>query len=117
VFAWCCLDEDTAAARNSLRPQIASQIASGSLYTQLAPLGITSDIKALLELGGVQLLQKEMPDEWIDQLAIVGNPDECLHSIARFAEAGADSIVLFPQIDQTTQQLDAFARDVLPHLV
>ncbi len=116
VFAWCCLDEHTDAARNSLRPLIASQIASGSLYTQLAPLGITSDIEALLERGGVQLLQNEMPNEWIDQLAIVGNPDECLRSIARFAEAGADSIVLFPGIDQTMQQMDAFAREILPHL-
>jgi alkanesulfonate monooxygenase SsuD/methylene tetrahydromethanopterin reductase-like flavin-dependent oxidoreductase (luciferase family) len=74
-------------------------------------------IEALLKRGGVQLLQNEMPAEWIDQLAIVGNPDECLHSIARFAEAGADSIVLFPHIDQTMQQMDAFAREVLPHLL
>ena len=116
VFAWCCLDEDTGAARNSLRPMIASQLASGSLNASLAPLGITSEIEALLKRGGVQLLQDKMPDEWIDQLAIVGNPDECLRAITRLAEAGANSITLFPPIDQTMQQLDAFAQHVLPHL-
>jgi 5,10-methylenetetrahydromethanopterin reductase len=116
VFAWCCVHEDTSIARNSLRPVIASHLASGSLHAQIAPLGITSDIEALLKRGGIQLLQEEMPDEWIDQLAIVGNPDECLHAITRFAQAGSDSIVLVPRVDQAMQQMDAFARDVLPHL-
>lgn len=116
VFAWCCLDNDSVTARNSLRAEMAPQLASGSLQAQLAPLGINSEIAALLKRGGIPLLQEEMPDEWLDQLAIVGNADECLRAITRLAEAGANSIILVPRVDQTMQQLDAFARDVLPHL-
>ncbi len=116
VFAWCCVDDDSATAHKALRAEIAARLAVDGLHAQIAPLNIATEVADLVKRGGVQLLQDEMPDAWLDQLAIVGNPAECIHAITQLARAGADAIILFPPADQATQQLDAFAHHVLPHL-
>jgi alkanesulfonate monooxygenase SsuD/methylene tetrahydromethanopterin reductase-like flavin-dependent oxidoreductase (luciferase family) len=33
---------------------------------------------------------------WIDKLAIVGRPEECIEAIHRLVKAGADTVVLVP---------------------
>jgi alkanesulfonate monooxygenase SsuD/methylene tetrahydromethanopterin reductase-like flavin-dependent oxidoreductase (luciferase family) len=57
-----------------------------------------------------------MPDEWIDQLAVVGPPEACAASIGRLVEAGADSVVLVPLPDKDLDELDLFAGRLLPLL-
>ena len=57
--------------------------------------GIREELGSLLA-GGVDRLAAEMPDRWLDDLAVTGDPDECARQIRRLMDAGADSVALFP---------------------
>lgn len=96
VYMFSAVDTDGQAARQRLRPMIAALL-SHRLTDYVRPLGIEADINALLEKGGRERLEQEMPDAWIDQMAIVGTPDECAASIRRLMDAGANSVVLVPE--------------------
>ena len=96
VFAFACVDSPRAAARGRLRPKISRAMASGGIDQQLAPLGILPQVQEYLKPEAGVRLEAEMPDSWIDQLAITGAPEECERTIRRLVEAGADSVVLVP---------------------
>jgi alkanesulfonate monooxygenase SsuD/methylene tetrahydromethanopterin reductase-like flavin-dependent oxidoreductase (luciferase family) len=113
VFAYTCVDSDTASARQQLRPLIAKAAASGNIDAQIAPMGILSQVKALRESSGQSQLEAELPDEWIDQLAIVGSPEEWRAAINRLVEAGADTVVLVPLPDKGTDEVDVFSQHFL----
>jgi alkanesulfonate monooxygenase SsuD/methylene tetrahydromethanopterin reductase-like flavin-dependent oxidoreductase (luciferase family) len=110
VFAFTCVDSHTAAGRQQLRPLIASAIAADKIDSQIAPLGILPKVREFLANGGPQRLEAEMPDEWVDQLAIVGTPEECALAIGRLVDAGANTVVLVPLPDKSLDELDRFAR-------
>jgi 5,10-methylenetetrahydromethanopterin reductase len=56
-----------------------------------------------------------MPDQWVDDLAIAGDPDECAAKIQALLDAGSDSVALFPMpVDRTAEIVEMTARDVLP---
>jgi alkanesulfonate monooxygenase SsuD/methylene tetrahydromethanopterin reductase-like flavin-dependent oxidoreductase (luciferase family) len=112
VFAFTCVDSPPA-ARQQLRPLIASALASGKIDSHLAPLGIWPKVREFLENGGRQRLEAELPDEWIDQLAIAGTPEQCGQAIRRLVEAGADTVVLVPLPGKSLGELDVFARHLL----
>ena len=113
VYALCKVDRDSEAARRSLRPAVAEVLASGNVGAQISPLGIREELEEMTERGGVWVVEEEMPDEWLDQLAVVGDPDECKAAIDRFGEAGADAVVLVPSIDQPEKDLEDMARELL----
>ncbi|HEX3052953.1 MAG TPA: LLM class flavin-dependent oxidoreductase [Aggregatilineaceae bacterium] len=116
VYTFCEVDDDAQAARDRLRPLIAPIIASGGIHSQIAPLGIVPQVDALLAEGGAARLEAEMPDEWIDQLAVVGTPADCAAALQRMAEAGADSIVFIPPMEQPEQWISGAASRVLAAL-
>ena len=109
VFAFTCADSETTSARQQLRPLIASSIASGGIDGQLAPMGILPQVHEYLKDGGQECLEADMPDAWIDQLAIVGTPEEWDLAIRRLVEAGANTVVLVPLPDKGLDELDVFA--------
>ena len=117
VYTWCHVAPDTAIARQILRPHIAKMVADGALDSQLAPLGISQEIEARIRQEGKQRFIQAFPDEWVDQLAVVGTPDVCVNAIGKLTEAGADSIVLVPLLEQKESQLEVLGRDVLPRLL
>jgi alkanesulfonate monooxygenase SsuD/methylene tetrahydromethanopterin reductase-like flavin-dependent oxidoreductase (luciferase family) len=108
VFAFTCVDNDAAAAYRQLRPLVASAIVAEKIDVYLAPLGILPQAQKLMENGGKPRLEAEMPDEWLDKLAIVGKPEECIQSIHRLVEAGADSVVLAPLPGKSLSELEVF---------
>ncbi len=56
-----------------------------------------------------------MPDRWIDDLAVAGEPDECAEKIRRLLDAGSDSVALFPLAgDDPETIVRTVAADVLP---
>lgn len=116
VYVLCKVDRDSRAARRSLRPVVAGVLASGSVEAQISPMGISEELEEMIRRGGVESVQNEMPDEWLDQLAVVGDPGECAAAIDRLGEAGADTVVLVPSIDQPEKDLDDMARELLPLL-
>lgn len=94
-FAICCVDRDGEAAREALRPVMAFYLSVLATSPLIEVYGIADELAGLLA-GGVDRLAAEMPDRWLRDLAVVGDPDECAAQIERLAQAGADSVALFP---------------------
>jgi len=60
---------------------------------------------------------REMPDQWLEDLAVAGDPDECASKLRRLLDAGADSVVLFPMpVDRAVEVVELTAREVFPRL-
>lgn len=110
VFAFTCVD---AAARQQLRPLAAAALATGKIDAQIVPLGILPKVRELRENGGRQRLEEAIPDEWLDKLAIVGKPTECVQAVQRLVAAGADSVVLVPLPGKSLSEVDVLARHLL----
>jgi hypothetical protein len=53
-------------------------------------------VEDLLEEGGQERLEAEIPDEWIDRLTVMGAPEDCQLAIRRLVNAGADTRDLGP---------------------
>lgn len=113
VFAFTSVDADGTAARQALRPLIASAIAVEKIDVYLDALGILAEAQALAEKRTTAQLAEALPDEWITQLAVAGTPEECVRSIERLAETGADSVVLVPLPGRDVAELDVLARYLL----
>jgi alkanesulfonate monooxygenase SsuD/methylene tetrahydromethanopterin reductase-like flavin-dependent oxidoreductase (luciferase family) len=114
VYAWCSIAADGAAARAKLRPIVAATLASSDAVTQIAPLGIADDVRALAARGE-DALAAEMPDTWLDQLAVCGTPDQGAAAIERLRAAGADSVVLVPFIaGDPLAQIETMAQALMP---
>ncbi len=105
VFAYCSVDSDGDAARARLRPILANDLALGGLDPLVEPLGILPQVKAWVAEGGASRLAAVMPDAWMDQIAVVGTPEECAAAVRRLADAGANSIVLVPSTGQAVGEL------------
>ncbi len=113
VFVWACAGATTAAARKEIRPLIAAGIASGDIDMQLAPLGILPQVHELLDSVGPEQFAAAMPDQWIDELAVVGTPEDWRLAIERLVEAGADTVVLVPLPEKGPEELDVFVQHYL----
>ncbi len=113
VFALTCADSTIATGRQQLRPIVAAAIASGGIDAQIAPMGIMTQVQAYMKSGGQERLETEMPDTWIDQLAIAGTPEEWKLAIRNLIDSGANSVVLVPLPDKDLDELDVFAINLL----
>jgi len=113
VFVWACVGETNDEARKQIRPLIAAVIASGDVDGQLAPMGIMSEVNKLREMEDFESLKSAIPNEWIDQLAIVGTKENWELSLRKYLEAGADTVVLVPLPDKGLDELDRFANHIL----
>ena len=71
----------------------------------------------MIDLGGAEALERDMPDEWINDLTISGTPDECAARIRQFHEAGVDTVALFPApSDRISELVELTASEVIPLL-
>jgi alkanesulfonate monooxygenase SsuD/methylene tetrahydromethanopterin reductase-like flavin-dependent oxidoreductase (luciferase family) len=117
TFALFSIDKDGETARAAVRPQIAFYLSAVGPHNPLtAPFGYNDQIGKLLERGGVDLLAREMPDEWVTELAIAGNPSEVAERITRLLAAGATSVVLSPVGQNVAAQLRLCSETVFPAL-
>jgi alkanesulfonate monooxygenase SsuD/methylene tetrahydromethanopterin reductase-like flavin-dependent oxidoreductase (luciferase family) len=58
-----------------------------------------------------------MPDRWLTDLNVVGDPDECAAQVRRLLDAGADSVNFFPGGEEGTEELLRLAaKEVLPRI-
>lgn len=110
VFVLTAAGETTAEAREQVRPLVAKALYSGKVDSQLQPLGILPQVEELRESGDLQHFAAQMPNAWIDQLAIVGTREDWLAAINRYVDAGTDSVVLVPLPEKSTLEVEVFAR-------
>ncbi len=79
--------------------------------------GVNDQLQALRAQGGAASIEEKMPDEWLDWLAIAGEPADCLRGIQDQFAAGSTSVVLcIVPSEELPEQLDIIAREVLPQL-
>jgi alkanesulfonate monooxygenase SsuD/methylene tetrahydromethanopterin reductase-like flavin-dependent oxidoreductase (luciferase family) len=55
-----------------------------------------------------------MPAQWIEDLAVAGEPDECAEKIRRLLDAGSDAVALFPLAGDPESAVRTVAAEVLP---
>ena len=115
AFAMYAIDEDGDKARAALRAIMAFYFTAMPKSALSDVYGISDELAALLADGGMENLAANMPDQWIDDLAIGGTPAECADKIQSFLDAGADSVGLFPVPPDEADRLVALtAATVLP---
>lgn len=115
TFAICCVDADGDRARAAVRPILAFYLAAGGPNALTEAAGITEDLNDMLARGGAEIVEREMPDEWITGLAVAGTPAECAAAIQRLLDAGSDSVSLFPVPDEAAESVvDMVSSQVLP---
>jgi 5,10-methylenetetrahydromethanopterin reductase len=95
TFALFSLADSAEEARAKARPVLAFYLSVGGGNVMTDVLGINDDLNALASQGP-EVMAREMPDEWIDKLAIVGDLGTCLDRMAEFATAGCSEIALAP---------------------
>jgi alkanesulfonate monooxygenase SsuD/methylene tetrahydromethanopterin reductase-like flavin-dependent oxidoreductase (luciferase family) len=67
--------------------------------------------------GGPERILREMPDAWVEDLVVAGDPEECAAKIQRLLDAGADSVALFPMpVERAAEVVELTAAEVLPRL-
>jgi alkanesulfonate monooxygenase SsuD/methylene tetrahydromethanopterin reductase-like flavin-dependent oxidoreductase (luciferase family) len=77
----------------------------------LAGLPFAAELAELrARAGDREEFARRLPDEWVDQLAVVGTPDQVGERLAMLAEAGAQHLVLNLAGPDPLDSLDALAR-------
>lgn len=117
IYANCVVSgKDPDAAREAIRRATADTL-GGEGNVQLAALPYSDDIDAMIQQGGADALYSDMPDEWLDDLAITGSPENGAASVARLAEAGADAVILVPPVGTDYDAwLETVGTELLPLL-
>jgi alkanesulfonate monooxygenase SsuD/methylene tetrahydromethanopterin reductase-like flavin-dependent oxidoreductase (luciferase family) len=65
--------------------------------------------------NAAELIAREMPDQWIEDLVVAGDPDEVAAKIQALIDAGSDSVALAPvAADRPAEVASLTAREVLP---
>jgi 5,10-methylenetetrahydromethanopterin reductase len=118
TLTYCFIDRDGAAARRAARAAIAQMLALAGpdLLTQV--YGIDDALRDMIARGGANVVEAEMPDEWIDWFAAAGEPDRCLERLRSLQRAGSTSVILALTEPATVRSsLSLLAAEVLPKLV
>ncbi|WP_033291757.1 LLM class flavin-dependent oxidoreductase [Amycolatopsis jejuensis] len=117
AFAMYCVDDDRDKARAAVRPLVARYLSHLSKSPLVTVNDFGAQVAQLCARGGADLIEREMPDEWLDELTVAGDPQTCAAGIKRLHEAGADSVVLMPVLAEDVEAtLRTTAADVLPKL-
>ncbi|WP_092655750.1 LLM class flavin-dependent oxidoreductase [Actinopolymorpha singaporensis] len=97
VYAYLGLDED---GEWAVRRSIARVLRGGDCSVQLGPLGIAEEAAELARSHAEEdELAQALPREWVEQLAVIGTPDEAAKALREFHDAGADAVVFVPAGD------------------
>jgi 5,10-methylenetetrahydromethanopterin reductase len=116
TYTFFSVDRRAATAKSAVRSLLAADLGFGT-----SPLtdsyGISEALAEMLARGGTAAVEREMPAEWVEDLAVAGDPDECCAKIQRHLEAGSDAIMLYPMPAERAEEiLETAAREVLRRL-
>jgi 5,10-methylenetetrahydromethanopterin reductase len=120
TFALYRVDEDSVRAKQQIRDVLAFflLIAPKSALTDV--YGIRDELLALHEEGGDDVLghiTRSLPDQWLEDLTVAGDPAECAQKIQALLDAGSDVVCLWPAPSVgLAGQLELTAREVLGRL-
>ncbi len=117
AFALYSVDDDRAKARDEIRGPLSFYLGADGPNAITRAEGISEEVAALLDKGGRDLLASNMPQEWLNRLAVAGTPADCADQIASLYAAGADSVALFPVAYGRVEEIGRItAQQVMPLL-
>jgi 5,10-methylenetetrahydromethanopterin reductase len=117
TVALTLVDRDGAKARAAARPTLASFLGEFGVNTLTDAYGISAQVTEILERGGPEAMEAEMPDEWLEDLTLVGTPAEVVVKVRRWLDAGIDSICIFlPDEELERVTIELVAAEVIPAL-
>jgi 5,10-methylenetetrahydromethanopterin reductase len=116
TIALASVDRDGAKARAIARPILAGFLAEFGANVLSDAYGVTDELTAMLERGGEPVLLEEMPDRWVDDLMLVGTPEEVVAKVNAWLDAGVSSIAMFLPHASEKDTLALVASDVIPNL-
>lgn len=117
VFVLYAVAPDRNVARAGIRGMLAFlfSVFPRNAYTE--HYGCADELERILARGGAEAVAREMPEAWLDDFAVAGEPDECAERIDRYLQAGATSVVVAPMpAEQYAATLELTAREVFPRL-
>jgi 5,10-methylenetetrahydromethanopterin reductase len=120
TFTLYRVDADGERAKREVRGVLAFYlfVAPQSALTDV--YGIRDELLALHAEGGDDPLghiAREMPDQWLEDLTVAGEPDECAEKIQRLLDAGSDAVCLWPAPSAgLPEQLELTSQEVLERL-
>jgi alkanesulfonate monooxygenase SsuD/methylene tetrahydromethanopterin reductase-like flavin-dependent oxidoreductase (luciferase family) len=100
VYVLFAVADDPLEARSAVQPSL-DLFSSDGVDTRLAALGVTEAVSSA---------------ERTDRYAVAGTPQHCAAAIRELYRAGAQSVVLVPQLADQHAQILRAAREVLPLL-
>ncbi|WP_328295071.1 LLM class flavin-dependent oxidoreductase [Kineococcus sp. NBC_00420] len=107
------VDADPARARDLVRPGLV-WVGAPDAAAHVAPSAYAEELHALrAECADAEEFTRRLPDEWVDDLALVGAPERIRSRIAELEAAGLDEVSFFPVGEDRLGALDSLAT-ILP---
>ncbi len=119
VYVFANVDETPGKAREKIRPILAFYLAAMGPTDLTGSYGINDHLVDMINRGGQDVIAKEMPEDWLDWLAVSGTPDQCINQIHALGAAGATSVVLAlvaDGADEINQQVQLIEKHIIPAL-
>jgi 5,10-methylenetetrahydromethanopterin reductase len=117
TVALTCVDQDGERARATARPVFGSFLGEFGVNTMTDAYGISDELAAIVERNGPEGVTAAMPDEWLEDLALVGTPAQVTAKMRRWLDAGLDSIcIFFPDEQSERRTIELVAEEVIPAL-
>jgi 5,10-methylenetetrahydromethanopterin reductase len=116
AFALYAVDADRHRARDEVRGPMAFYKAAGGVNAMTDVEEISETLTEMLDRGGTDVVAREMPERWLEDMSVCGTPEDCAHSIRALYEAGADSVALFPVAGNIQQVTRLTSAEVMPLL-
>lgn len=116
TVAVACVDRDGERARSIARPVMAGFLAEFADMSTITVYGIADQLADMVRRGGADAVAEEMPDSWLDDLALIGTPQEVVDKVNRWVAAGIDAIAIFLPHESERETLELVAQEVIPRL-
>jgi 5,10-methylenetetrahydromethanopterin reductase len=114
TIAVACVDRDGDRARSIARPVMAGFLAEFADMSTVTVYGITEELGGMVKRGGAEAVAEEMPDRWLEDLALVGTPRGVADKVIRWVAAGIDAIAVFLPHESERETLALMAEEVIP---
>lgn len=114
TYVIASVDEDPVAARAKIRPLASLYLAAMGPTLLTSVYDANEALAVMIEKGGTAAVEADMPEDWLDWLAVAGRPEDCRAGIEALFEAGASKVVVcIVPTEELSQQLETFSREVL----
>jgi alkanesulfonate monooxygenase SsuD/methylene tetrahydromethanopterin reductase-like flavin-dependent oxidoreductase (luciferase family) len=108
------VDRDGAKARSIARSVMAGFLAEFADMSTITVYGIAEELADMVRRGGADAVAEEMPDKWLEDLALIGTPTEVVDKINSWLAAGIEAIAIFLPHESERETLTLVAEEVIP---